>query len=218
MYPLYITRLFRIINYWLKIMSLDDQNPVKIMYIIGLNINNREDTRPVNSWINNVKDILFKYGFGYIWINQNYVKYDCSFMQRFKEIVVDSFWQENNGNIQELSKNRLYRNLNLESIDYLLLLPNNFIRIAITKLRLGSHYFLIERGRWKNLELIDRQCITCDDIEDEFHIVMCCKKYKDLRHKYLPETLYNRPSMYKFINLLNRKKCYSIKKTRFISF
>ena len=87
-------------------------------------------------------------------------------MQRFKETVVDSFWQENNSNIQELSKNRLYRNLNLESIDYLHLLPNNFIRIAITKLRLGSHYFLIERGRWKNLELIDRQCITCDDIED----------------------------------------------------
>ena len=193
-------------------MSLDDQNPVKIMYIIGLNINNREDTRPVNSWINNVKDILFKYGFGYIWINQNYVKYDCSFMQRFKETVVDSFWQENNANIQELSKNRLYRNLNLESIDYLHLLPNNFIRIAITKLRLGSHYFLIERGRWKNLELIDRQCITCDDIEDEFHIVMCCKKYKDLRHKYLPETLYNRPSMYKFINLLNSKNVTVLRK------
>ena len=177
-----------------------------------LNMNNRENTRPVNSWIDNVKNILFKYGFGYAWINQNYVKYDCSFIQNFKQTVVDSFWQENNANIQELSKNRLYRNLNLESIDYLHLLPNNFIRIAITKLRLGSHHFLIERGRWKKLELIDRLCITCNDIEDEYHIVMCCKKYKDLRYKYLPETLYNRPSMYKFINLLNSKNITVLRK------
>ena len=41
---------------------------------------------------------------------------------------------------------------------------------------------------------------------------MCCKKYKDLRHKYLPETLYNRPSMYKFINLLNSKNVTVLRK------
>ena len=34
-YPLYVTRTFRIINYWLKIMSLDEHNPVKIMYSTG---------------------------------------------------------------------------------------------------------------------------------------------------------------------------------------
>ena len=175
------------------------------MYNIVLNIDDRENTIPVNSWINNVKNTLFKYGFGYIWLNQDFVKYDHSFIHRFKSTVIDSFWQENTGNIQELSKNRLYRNLNLESNDYLHILPNNFIRIAITKLRLGSHYLMIERGRWKKLELIDRQCISCNDIEDEYHVIMCCKKYKNIRQKYLPETIYKKPSMYKFINLLNSK-------------
>ena len=34
---------------------------------------------------------------------------------------------------------------------------------------------------------------------------MCCKKYKNLRKKYLPETIYKKPSMYKFINLHNSK-------------
>ena len=130
---------------------------------------------------------------------------------RFKTTVTDSFWQENNGNINELSNNRLYRNLNLESIDYLKLLPNNFIRIAITKLRLGSHYFMIERGRWKKLELIDRQCIFCNEIEDEYHIVMCCKRYNNLRKKYLPKTLIDKPSMFKFVNFLNTKDIKSLK-------
>ena len=210
-YPLYITRTFRIINYWLKIMSLDEQNPVKIMYSIILNISYREKAKPAFSWIENVKNTLFKYGFGYIWENQDYVKYDISFIHRFKTTVTDSFWQENNGNINELSNNRLYRNLNLESIDYLNLLPNNFIRIAITKLRLGSHYFMIERGRWKKLELIDRLCIFCNEIEDEYHIVMCCKRYNNLRKKYLPKTLIDKPSMFKFVNFLNTKDIKSLK-------
>ena len=210
-YPLYVTRTFRIINYWLKIISLNDENPVKTMYNIVLNIDDRENTIPVNSWINNVKNTLFKYGFGYIWLNQDFVKYDHSFIHRFKSTVIDSFWQENNGNINELSNNRLYRNLNLESIDYLNLLPNNFIRIAITKLRLGSHYFMIERGRWKKLELIDRQCIFCNEIEDEYHIVMCCKRYNNLRKKYLPKTLIDKPSMFKFVNFFNSKDTKSWK-------
>ena len=148
-YPLYITRLFRIINYWLKIISLDEHSPLKTVYNIALELNENDNNfKPASFWIENVKKTLFKYGFGYVWLNQKYAN-DFSFMNYFKKTVIDSFWQENEGNINELSQNRLYRHLKAESIFYLRELPNNFIRIALNKLRFGSHFFMVERGRWK---------------------------------------------------------------------
>ena len=94
---------------------------------------------------------------------------------------------------------------------YLTKLPNNFIKIAVSKLRLGSHNFNIERGRWKKLDLVDRICLLCGDIEDEYHVVMCCKKYDDLRKKYIPRSIYQNPSMFKFVNYLNCENVTNIK-------
>ena len=110
-----------------------------------------------------------------------------------------------------LSNNRLYRHLSNNSSFYLENLPNNHIRKSLTKLRLGSHYFMIERGRWRNLELVDRICFKCNEVEDEYHVVMCCSKYKDLRTKYLPKELFNRPSMFKSIEFIN---CENIRHLR----
>ena len=163
----------------------------------------------------NVKNTLYKYGFGYVWENQNYVN-DIIFMHKFKETLIDCFWQNNNADINDLSQNRLYRHLcTTDSIAYLEQLPNNFLRIALTKLRLGSHYFMIERGRWRKLDFIDRICFDCNEVEDEFHVIMSCKKYNDLRKKYLPESLFKRPSMFKLINFLNSKDMKNIKSLAF---
>lgn len=73
MYPLYITRTMRIINYWLKILSLNEHSPIKKIYNIALQLNRIETSRPASFWIENVKNTLYKYGFGYVWENQNYV-------------------------------------------------------------------------------------------------------------------------------------------------
>ena len=47
-------------------------------------------------------------------------------------------------------------------------------------------------------------CKYCDknEIEDEFHFVINCKRYKNIRVKYLNPFYYVRPSMFKFISLL----------------
>ena len=62
-----------------------------------------------------------------------------------------------------------------------------------SKLRLSAHNFAIERGR------------HCDinEIEDEFHFVIVCPKYTYLRNKYINKYHINRPSMFKFVQLLN---------------
>ena len=201
-YPLYVIRLLRIIKYWLKIISLDDLSPIKILYNTALELNESENVHTASFWIANVKNTLYKYGFGYVWENQNYAN-DFDFLNVFKVRLTDTFWQENSSNINELSTNRLYRHLDSGSFTYLYKFQNDFIRIALTKIRLGSHFFMVERGRLKNLDYVDRICFQCNEIEDEYHILICCSKYEELRKKYLPKYLYNKPSMFKFVEFLN---------------
>ena len=71
---------------------------------------------------------------------------------------------------------------------------------------------MVERGRWANLEFIDRICFECNEIEDEYHVVMNCKKYNDIRIKHLPATLYKKPSMYKFVEYINSEDVCKLKK------
>ena len=64
---------------------------------------------------------------------------------------------------------------------------------------------MIERGRWQRpkVEFINRICGDCKVIEDEFHVVLQCKRFTELRKKYLPYKLYENPSMHFFIHFLN---------------
>ena len=131
--PLHIIRTLRIIKYWIKIVSLDYFSSLKILYNTVLELNENSAT-PISPWLADIKKTLFKNGFGYIWLNQQFID-DFDFYSVFKKRLNESFWQENNSNISELSKNRLYRHLDNNSSIYLTNLPNNHIRKSITKLR-----------------------------------------------------------------------------------
>ena len=78
-------------------------------------------------------------------------------------------------------------------------------RIALTKIRLGSHNFLIQRGRWQRpkIDLSERNCDMCDCLEDEFHIIVECPKYYNLRQTLLDKTLKYKPSIFKCVKLLD---------------
>ena len=65
---------------------------------------------------------------------------------------------------------------------------------------------MIERGRWLKLELIDRECTSCGKLDDELHVLTECSLYTTWRKKYLPNWLYNRPSMYKLVTFLDNVK------------
>ena len=78
------------------------------------------------------------------------------------------------------------------------------MRIAITKVRLSSHLFFIERGRWgkPKVNAIDRKCNLCNTIEDEYHCLIECPRFVDERKNCLPDNLKFRPSMYDFVNFM----------------
>ena len=81
------------------------------------------------------------------------------------------------------------------------------LRMYYTKFRLSSHKFLVERARWRKdkIPYHERTCSLCNvhDVQDEYHIALICECFKEARVKYIKQYYYNRPSMMKFIKLMN---------------
>ena len=200
---LFIKRVIRVIKYWLKILKLDCTNPVKIVYDILCN-DCAQDNLLIN-WVSGVKHILFSNGFGYIWIQQSVIN-EKQFLSEFKLRIKDIFIQRCNDEISNLSDNRLYKHLGLTNNAYLTEIKQNYIRTAITRLKMSSHTFMNERGRWLNIEYNLRLCSLCHVLEDEFHIINVCPRYTHLREKYIPRNVYQKPSMIKLIDFINTSK------------
>ena len=72
--------------------------------------------------------------------------------------------------------------------NYLLSVSNTANRIALTKFRLSNHHLMIEKGRYENRPLCDRTCPFCpDQIENEFHFLIKCPIYTELRARMLDD-------------------------------
>ena len=55
------------------------------------------------------------------------------------------------------------------------------------------------------VQYIDRKCTLYkdSDIQDEYHIVLKCAYYNEVRRKYIKSYYYRHPSTYKFQELMN---------------
>ena len=87
----------------------------------------------------------------------------------------------------------------------------------LAKLRLGSHKFLVERARWRKIKIpyAQRTCTLCSsgDIEDEYHIVLICENFRDVRLKYIKPFYHNKTSMFKCVELMNstnKRDCFKL--------
>ena len=66
----------------------------------------------------------------------------------------------------------------------------------------------MKAGRWLRPDSIpvnDRKCVlhVCQVLEDECHFVLECRMYTELRRKYISRNHWHRPSMFKFVELIN---------------
>ena len=71
---------------------------------------------------------------------------------------------------------------------YLDMLNITKYRKNLSRLRLSSHRVEVEAGRWTKVNKTpyeNRKCKNCDVLDDEFHFVMECSLYGDLRKKLL---------------------------------
>ena len=67
---------------------------------------------------------------------------------------------------------------------------------------------LIETGRHMNIARNQRKCSKCrlNEIQDEYHFILVCPYFIDLRNKFISNYFTQNPSMYKFLQLLNSNK------------
>ena len=78
-------------------------------------------------------------------------------------------------------------------------------RIALSKFRTSSHDLAIEKGRYINLDRNNRVCNNCNLklVENEYHFLLICPKYSELRSKYIKLYYYTWPTVQKFSNLMS---------------
>ena len=98
---------------------------------------------------------------------------------------------------------------------YLNVLNVTKISHALSKLRVSSHRLQIEAGRWvrpRRIPVNERKCTICQVVEDEFHFIIECPLYTELRRKYIPNYYYRRPSMLKLVELINTHNSRLLKK------
>ena len=195
-----------IVKYWLKVINSGDNQLIRIAYE-----DMRRDTScaKCDNWAMKVKTILNEYGFGSAWLNQS-VEDQNKFIVLFERRIKDNFIQHCFADIEASMRCRTYKDIkSIHDIEpYLQRDIHISIRSAFTKLRLSSHRFMVERGRWMNpkVQYIDRKCTLCNDndIQDEYHIVLKCAYYNEVRRKYIKPYYHRHPSMYKFQELMNR--------------
>ena len=135
-----------------------------------------------------------------------------SFLRSFKERISDIYKQEWQISVNETSSNRLYKHIKERfHFEPYLNLINKAKRLHISKVRLSSHLFLIERGRWgtKKIKLKERKCELCNVLEDEYHCLIECVRFERERRGLLPPVLVNRPSMFEFVKFLKNKESFS---------
>ena len=210
-YPLFISRYSCIIKYWCHLMSSDNIliNNLYYSLVEACNLGKK-------NWASCVKSLLDNYGFSFVWTNPFSVNLE-TFYLNFKQRVIDTFKQSWLNDIANSRSLILYKNFKqtFEFEYYLNVLPSK-LRIALSRLRLSSHQLQIETGRYaqNRIDRTLRLCSLCDksDIEDEYHFVLVCSVYSQIRQKYIRPFYYIRPSVYKFTMLMQTKHTATLKK------
>ena len=210
-YPLFINRYSRIVKYWCKIVESDN---ILIKHIYNLLL--LDVQRGKQNWCSNVKYLLDSYGFSYVWENPTSVNLKA-FQAEIRLRIIDVFKQTWYNSLTNSSSLSLYKEFKVkfEFEKYLDNLPFS-TRIAMSKLRLSSHKLRIETGRYKQqrTDRSLRKCQFCNsqDLEDEYHFLLICPLYTDIRKKYISKSYFDRPSVYKFVYLMSSTDTYIQKK------
>ena len=215
---LYVSRYVLILKYWFKLIHTEN-TLLQTVYHDAL----YRHVNGSNNWVTNVEKLLDEYGFSYVFENPHCIHVN-NFLQLFKRTVIDCFIQKWYADVSNNCKlNTLYMHIKVDFDipHYISKLFSFQLRSGITKIRIGAHNLFIESQRYgrNRKDRHERKCILCthQDIEDEYHFIIKCNKYEDLRKTYIPRHYYHHPSMAKFLDLLNcENKCILLKLGKYI--
>ena len=186
-YPVFLTCYVNALKYWIRILSLPENNLVRACYdmLYAYQNNGRKN------WAADIKTLLYSYGFGYIW-EQQHINIPAYFINEFTERIHDVYrqtWSEMKANTSKLSLYNLFKQ-NFQCEIYLCLDVPFRLRKYLSKLRISCTSLEIEKGRQEGIPKEDRLCKICveenlNKVEDEFHVLLECPAYSDARNIYL---------------------------------
>ena len=193
----------RIFMYWLKIIRNKDSLIYKMYRILRRNMNT---IAKYKNWALYVKVLLQELGFLYLWDSEDV---SAVSLQSIKQRLRDQFMQNVFAKISTFSRLRHYCNFKTDYC-YEAYLDSIFCskyRIALFNLRCGVLNINVENGRHNNIPREQRLCTLCKlkKIEDEYHFLLVCPCYRDIRSRFLKTYYCAWPSYNKYINLLTLK-------------
>ena len=169
----------------------------------------------IKNWCSSVKSLLCTLGFADAWLFQG-VGNDTTFMSLVKQRLNDQFVQNWYSRLSTSSRAAFYRSIaSFQFQPYLDLFNMSKLCKALSRLRMSSHRLQIEAGRWNRpirTPVNERKCSSCNKLEDEFHFVLECDLYSDLRRNLIHRKYWIRPNMEKFISLINSTNRSEIRK------
>ena len=197
-------RYLIIVKYWFKILMSNDNKYINLVYRMMLNdLESRQNT---TNWASLVKHLLLSLGFHEVWLAQGVGNYNA-FMTIFKQRLTDTFIQNWHSRLHSSTRAVFYRSVAVFQFQpYLEKINISKFQKVFSRLRMSSHRLEIEAGRWarpNSIPLDERKCRTCNAIEDEYHFVIACSLFKEIRSKFIHKYYWKRPSMFKFVDLTN---------------
>ena len=197
-----VKRYYNIIKYWTKILTSNDNKYITKVY--KMMKHEAEENQCVN-WCAMLRNLLGNLGFNYVWISQTLGNKKL-FLAVVKQRLCDQFVQNWEGRLNDSSRATFYRQIsNFEFQPYLHKINMMKFCQSLSKLRVSSHRLAVETGRWNKpvqIPFNERKCRICSVLDDEFHFVLECKQFEELRKKYIPRYYWIRPNMSKFVDLM----------------
>ena len=113
-------------------------------------------------------------------------------------------WYSNINNSCKLSTYSLFKH-NFSMEPYLHKIIIEKYKVSLTKFRLSCHDLRIEKGRYDGINRENRKCLNCNMgvIENEYHFLLICPKYYNIRQKFIKDCYYRWPTVQKFEKLIS---------------
>lgn len=210
-FPMYIMRKLNMIKYWIKLLNSGNNSIVRLTYDMLKLDTERNISYNKTNWAYQIKHILETHGLLYLWLDQDYMDINYDFI---KQRILDNYKQTWFSNIHNSPRLSLYSRIKNDFCfeRYLDVIKEKKYLFALCRLRVSAHSLLIETGRHMNIPRENRICKNCtmNVIENEFHFILVCPRFREIRKKYLKPYFCHWPSNVKLELLFKNQSVKSL--------
>jgi hypothetical protein len=142
------------------------------------------DNRGKRNWVTELKSLLFRSGFGFVWMDQG-VTNEKQFCVVFKQRLMDMSIQTWSNKLRSSERFGLYCGFKIDfcTEKYLDCIQQKCFRDALVRMRFGISNLTTHKNRYVRPELVpNNDCPFCPGREEtELHVFFVCPKYQSLR-------------------------------------